>query len=181
MGRKYRGPYRARWPLDLHSGPYSLHYPEREGALLGYPPRAISSTSIPVPTRTLRVGMSGWLRVWSGRSFNMWPTPYPAASGPHLPTPAQVTGGRYTTRILEFTELDAMWMHCCMRPKRMGFISTNEWGDPIWRVYNETGLGSRNELGGEVQNSRKITEGLKGNIWNIPWINSERRPEDRNM
>ena len=67
----------------------------------------------------------------AGGPSNVWPATYPEEPGPRLPTPAQVTGGRYTTQVSELTEVDAMWMHCCMRPKHMGFISTNEWGDPI--------------------------------------------------
>ena len=61
-----------------HSGWSSLHYPERECALLGYPPRAIPSAPIlvlPSPT----AGYHKSLRVWSGLAIDMQPRgPYPA-------------------------------------------------------------------------------------------------------
>ena len=118
-GRWLHENVQGRVVTGKHSSLSSLHYPEREGALLGYPPHAIPSTiilALPRPS----AGYHKSLRAWSGQAFDTHPGPIPGTPWPHLPAPAQVTRGRYTSQLFNELKSPLLYrLHICL-PKAMG-------------------------------------------------------------
>ena len=115
---------RAGWSPANIQACHPSNYPEREGALLGYPPHAIPSTiilALPRPS----AGYHKSLRAWSGQAFDTHPGPIPGTPWPHLPAPAQVTRGRYTSQLFNETEKPSSIPSSHLPPKGYGCCLAN--------------------------------------------------------